>query len=308
MPTVLVTGGTGLIGKRLCEKLKLAGFDVAVLSQVRYNKSDFPIFYWNWKNEEIDERALKNSDYIIHLAGANIAGQKWTPERKKLIMDSRVKSTNFLQRKLKELKLGPKAFVTASAVGYYGAVTTSKIFKEHDAPENDFLGTVCQLWENAAADVFDARIRTVQIRTGVVLTPQSGAMDKMLLPIKLGVGSALGSGKQFMPWVHIDDLCEIYIKALKDVTMNGAYNAVTCDYHTNKSFTKQLAKKLDRAMWVPNVPAFVMKLLFGEMADMLLCGSRVSNAKIKDAGFEFQYPKLKDALNDLIEGGSKKTG
>lgn len=300
MPTVLVTGGTGLIGKRLCEKLKLAGFDVAILSQVRYNKSDFPIFHWNWEIEEVDERALKNSDYIIHLAGANIAGQKWTPERKKLILDSRVKSTEFLQRKLKELKLGPKAFVSASAVGYYGAITSHKVFKESDPPENDFLGTVCQLWEKAAADVFDARIRTVQIRTGVVLTPKSGAMDKMLTPIKWGVGSAIGSGKQFMPWIHVDDLCDIYIKALNDVTMNGAYNAVTNDHQTNKSFTKHLAQKLGRAMWAPNVPALAMKLLFGEMADMLLYGSRVSSAKIADAGFEFTYPKLEDALDDLM--------
>ena len=300
MPTVLVTGGTGLIGKRLCEKLKMAGFDVAILSQVRYNKSDFPVFYWNWQNEEVDEMALRNSDYIIHLAGASIAGQRWTPKRKKLIVDSRVKSTYFLQRKLKELNLGPKAFVSASAVGYYGAVTTSKILKESNPPENDYLGTVCQLWEKAAADVFDPRIRTVQIRTGVVLTPKEGAMDKMLLPIKMGVGSALGSGKQYMPWIHIDDLCDIYIKALQDVSMNGAYNATSPEHHTNKSFTKALASTLGRIMWMPNVPSFAMKLMFGEMADMMLYGSRVSSDKILDAGFEFQFGELDLALDDLM--------
>ena len=300
MPTVLVTGGTGLIGKRLCEKLKMAGFDVAILSQVRYNKSDFPVFYWNWQNEDVDEMALRNSDYIIHLAGASIAGQRWTPKRKKLIVDSRVKSTYFLQRKLKELNLGPKAFVSASAVGYYGAVTTSKILKESNPPENDYLGTVCQLWEKAAADVFDPRIRTVQIRTGVVLTPKEGAMDKMLLPIKMGVGSALGSGKQYMPWIHIDDLCDIYIKALQDVTMNGAYNATSPEHHTNKSFTKALASTLGRIMWMPNVPSFAMKLMFGEMADMMLYGSRVSSDKVLDTGFEFQFGELDLALEDLM--------
>jgi uncharacterized protein (TIGR01777 family) len=278
----------------------MAGFDVAILSQVRYNKSDFPVFHWNWQNEEVDEMALRNSDYIIHLAGASIAGQRWTPKRKKLIVDSRVKSTYFLQRKLKELNLGPKAFVSASAVGYYGAVTTSKILKESNPPENDYLGTVCQLWEKAASDVFDPRIRTVQIRTGVVLTPKEGAMDKMLLPIKMGVGSALGSGKQYMPWIHIDDLCDIYIKALQDVNMNGAYNATSPEHHTNKSFTKALAKTLGRNMWMPNVPSFAMKLMFGEMADMMLYGSRVSSAKILDAGFKFRFGELNLALEDLM--------
>tara|TARA_R110002050_G_scaffold11122_2_gene37836 strand:- start:38972 stop:39880 length:909 start_codon:yes stop_codon:yes gene_type:complete len=301
MPTVLVTGGTGLIGRHLCQRLKQSGFDVAVLSQVRYNKSEFPVFHWNWKNEEVDEMALRNSDYIVHLAGANIAGQHWTTERKKLIIDSRVKSTQFLQQKLKELNLGPKAFVSASAVGYYGAITTKNIYKETSQPENDFLGTVCQLWEKAASDVFDSRIRTVQIRTGVVLTSKDGAMDKMVLPIKMGVGAALGTGKQYMPWIHIDDLCDIYVKALNDVKMNGAFNAISPEHQTNKSFTKALAKTLGKPMWLPNIPSFILKIMFGEMADMLLYGSRVSSAKILDAGFEFQYPNLDRALADLMK-------
>ena len=301
MPTVLVTGGTGLIGKRLCEKLKLAGFDVAILSQVRHNKSDFPVFYWNWKNGEVDEMALRNSDFIIHLAGANIAGARWTPQRKKLILDSRVKSSQFLHRKLKELNLGPKAFVSASAVGYYGAITSKKIFKESDSAETDFLGTTCQLWEKAASNVFDSRIRTVQIRTGVVLTKTDGALDKMLQPIKWGLGSALGTGKQFMPWVHIDDLCDIYIQALSDVKMNGPYNATSSEHQTNKSFTRILAQKEGRRMWVPNIPSFVLRFSLGEMAEMVLSGSRVSNLKIIDTGFEFQYASLKDALDDLME-------
>jgi uncharacterized protein (TIGR01777 family) len=300
MPTVLVTGGTGLIGRHLCHKLKNAGFDVAVLSQVRYNKSDFPVFYWNWKEQEVDEMALRNSDFIIHLAGANIAGHRWTPERKKLIIDSRVKSTAFLQQKLKELNLGPKAFITASAVGYYGAVTSKKTFKESDQPENDFLGTVCQLWEKAAANVFDSRIRTVQIRTGVVLTPKEGAMDKMVMPIKMGVGSALGTGRQFMPWIHIDDLCNIYIKALEDVSMNGAFNATSPEHLTNKAFNKSLAKALGKKMWMPNVPSFVLKIMFGEMAEMLLYGSKVSSQKLLDRGFKFEFPTLEKALEDLI--------
>jgi len=301
MPTVLVTGGTGLIGKRLCDKLKSAGFDVAILSQVRYNKSEFPIFYWNWQKEEIDEIALKNSDFIIHLAGANIAGKRWSPARKELIVDSRVKSALFLQRKLKELNLSPKAFISASAVGYYGAVTTTKEFRESDQPANDFLGTTCQLWEQAAANVFDSRIRTVQLRTGVVLNPTGGALAKMKQPIKMGFGAALGSGKQSMPWIHVDDLCDMYIQAINDVKMHGAYNAISPNCETNKSITKAIAKSIGRRIWFPNIPSFVLKFMFGEMANMFLYGSQVSSKKIEETGFSFQYEKIEDALENLAE-------
>jgi len=300
MPTVLVTGGTGLIGKQLCKKLKSSGFDVAILSQVRYNKSEFPIFYWNWQKEEIDEIALKNSDFIIHLAGANIAGQRWTPERKKLIVDSRVKSAEFLHRKIKELNLSPKAFISASAVGYYGAVTTKKEFQEIDPPTNDFLGTTCQLWEQAAANAYDPRIRTVQLRTGVVLTPHGGALDKMMQPIKLGFGSALGTGKQSMPWIHVDDLCSIYIQAIHNVKMHGPFNASSPENQTNKSLTKAIAKAIGKRIWFPNVPSFVLKFMFGEMANMFLYGSKVSSTKILDTGFEFKFKELDKALDDLI--------
>ena len=301
MPTVLVTGGTGLIGKRLCEKLKDAGFDVAILSQVRYNKSEFPVFYWNWKKEEINEIALKNSDFIIHLAGANIAGKRWTAGRKELIVDSRVKSAHFLHQKIKELNLSPKAFISASAVGYYGAITSKKKFKETDQPANDFLGTTCQLWEQASANAFDPRIRTVQLRTGVVLTPTGGALAKMSQPIKLGFGAALGSGKQSMPWIHVDDLCEMYIQAIKDVKLHGAYNATSPDCQTNKTLTKAIAKSIGRRIWFPNIPSFILKFMFGEMANMFLYGSRISSAKVLDTGFKFQYEKLEDALKDLAE-------
>lgn len=299
MATVLVTGGTGLIGKRLCEKLKLAGYDVAVLSQVRYNKSDFPVFYWNWQKQEIDEIALKNSDFIIHLAGANIAGQRWSESRKKLIVDSRVESTEFLQSKIKELNISPKAFITASAVGYYGAITTKKVFKEINSPGTDFLATTCKLWEEAASNVFDPRIRTVQLRTGIVLTSTGGAIEKIIKPIKFGIGAILGSGKQAMPWIHVDDLCDMYIKAIQDVRLNGVYNAAAPDFQSNKTLTKALAKVVNKRIWLPNVPNFILKIIYGEMAVMLLYGSQVSSEKILNTGFEFKYPKLKEALKQL---------
>ncbi len=300
MATVLVTGGTGLVGRHLCKHLKNAGYDVAILSQVRYNKSEFPIFYWNWKDQEIDEIALKTSDFIIHLAGANIAGQRWSKKRKELLIDSRVKSTQFLQNKLKELQLSPKAFITASATGYYGMVTTDTVFKESDPASTDFLGEICSQWEKAGAEVYDPRIRTAQIRTGIVLTAKDGALGKMMPPIKLGMGSPLGSGKQKMPWIHIEDLCNIYQLALENPEIYGAFNAVAPEMETNKSLTKAIAKAVNRSIVLPNVPGFVLKIMFGEMAQILLTGSHASSQKIQDRGFKFKFPSLSGALNDLL--------
>ncbi len=300
MATVLVTGGTGLIGKHLCKHLKNAGYDVAILSQVRYNKSEFPVFYWNWKNQEIDEIALKTSDFIIHLAGANIAGQRWSPERKQLIQDSRIKSSDFLHQKIKELNLSPEAFISASAVGYYGMVTSKDIFKESHKASEDFLGKTCSEWEKAASNVYDPRIRTVQIRTGIVLTAKDGALGKMTLPVKLGAGSPLGTGKQWMPWIHIQDLCEIYLHAMENRKITGAFNAVAPEGQTNSSFTKAIAKSLGKKVWLPHVPSFVLKFMFGEMAQIFLTGSHVSSQKIQDRGFQFSFPTLKKSLQDLI--------
>ncbi|UTW67612.1 TIGR01777 family oxidoreductase [bacterium SCSIO 12643] len=300
MKTVLVTGGTGLIGKHLCHFLKQSGYHVAILSQIKHNKSEFPVFYWNWKKQEIDETALQNSDYIIHLAGANIAGQRWSDSRKKLILDSRVQSTLFLQKKIKELNLSPSAFISASAVGYYGMITDSHIYKESDSPADDFLGDVCAKWENAATQVYDPRIRTVQLRTGIVLTSKGGALQKMTQPIQAGIGSPLGSGKQFIPWIHIDDLCQMYLDAIQNTHLHGAYNASAPEHHTNRSFTKTIAQKLNRPIWLPPVPAFVLKMIFGDMAKLLLYGSRASSEKIKSTGFSFKYPELKAALDDLL--------
>lgn len=300
MATVLVTGGTGLIGKHLCKHLKNAGYDVAILSQVRYNKSEFPVFYWNWKDQEIDEIALKTSDFIIHLAGANIAGKRWSLERKQLIQDSRTKSSEFLHRKIKELNLSPKAFISASAVGFYGMVTSSKVFKENSNASNDFLGKTCFEWEKSAANAYDPRIRTAQIRTGIVLTTKDGALGKMMLPVKLGAGSSLGSGKQWMPWIHIQDLCAIYLQALENPKISGAFNAVAPEAQTNHSFTSAIAKSLGKKIWLPNVPSFVLRFMFGEMAQILLTGSHASSQKIQDRGFKFQFPTLEKALQNLI--------
>lgn len=202
--------------------------------------------------------------------------------------------------KINESNKSIKAFISASAIGYYGSESSEKIFSEDDSPTKDFLGSTCEKWENSTKLFKEKEIRTVLIRTGVVLTSNGGALAKIKTPVDLGIASALGDGKQFLPWIHIDDLCNIYIKAIEDIEMTGPYNAVAPDHKTNKEFTHVLARVLKKPFWFPNVPAFTMKLIFGELSKILLEGSRVSSNKIRTAGYKFLFPKLEDALNDLL--------
>ncbi len=300
MTTILISGGTGLVGRYLCKKLKEKGYKVAILSRVSRQDLETPTYNWNIARNEIDKKAIETADYIIHLAGANIGRKRWTKKRKQLIIESRVKTGQLLFNKIKENKNKLKAFISASATGYYGAITTDKIFSEIDASYNDFLSNTCQQWEKSAESFEALGIRTVKIRTGVVLTKHGGALAKMITPVRLGIGSAIGSGGQYFPWIHINDLCGIYIKAIEDTRMKGVYNAVAPDHKTNKDFTMTLARVLKKPFWFPNIPAVAMKLMFGKMSDMLLQGSRVSSNKIRSAGYNFIFPNLEGALDNLI--------
>ncbi len=297
-PSVLVTGGSGLIGTRLCQKLSETGYDVKVLTRKKKENSRFKNYYWNPEKKEIEPEALEDCTYIVHLAGANIASKRWTKNRKKEILSSRAGTAKFLYESISGLKLKPTAFISSSAVGFYGTVTSEKVFSEDDPAAQDFLGQTCGQWE-AAADLFrESGIRTVKIRTSLVLA-NKGPLSKIMLPVKLGIGSPLGKGNQYMPWIHIDDLCAIFIKAIEDTNLDGAYNAVAPDHKTNREFTKTLATILRRPMIAPNVSAFVLKGLLGEMSVIALEGSRVSSEKIKNAGFKFKYPTLEQALRNI---------
>lgn len=300
MATVLITGGTGTIGRHLSKKLKDKGYKVVWLSRESNKAKEFPAYTWNIEKGEMETAAIETADYIIHLAGANIGEKRWTAKRKQLIINSRVKTGQLIFDKLKETKNKPKAFISASAIGYYGAITTDKIFSETDLPGSDFPGETCRLWEQTADNFKQYGIRTVKIRTGVVLTKQGGALAKMILPVKKGIGAAIGSGKQYLPWIHIDDLSGIYLKAIEDTQMNGAYNAVAPDHKTNKDFINTLARLLKKPFWRFNFPGIVMKIIFGKMSAILLQGSRVSSEKIIKAGFIFKFPKLQSALEDLL--------
>lgn len=301
MPKVLLTGGTGVVGLELTRRLRERGYDVVHLSRIANHEATTPAYAWNPSKHELEPEALDGVDAIVHLAGANIGERRWTAQRQREIRDSRVKSAQLILDKVNEMQLPLQVFITASAVGYYGAMTSDKIFTEEDAPASDFIGETCQLWE-AAADAFAAQgIRTVKIRTGVVLTKQGGALQKMLLPIRLGVATPLGSGAQYLPWIHISDLCDIYIQALEDTRMRGAYNAASPQYINNRDFTKTTAFVLNKPFWNISVPAFFLKIIFGEMADIILQGSRVSADKILQSGFQFKFPQLENALKDLLK-------
>ncbi|WP_341221805.1 TIGR01777 family oxidoreductase [Polaribacter atrinae] len=291
MAKIIITGGTGLVGKRLSKLLIDKKHDVVILSRSPKNENEFK---WDISSNYVDEKALLNTDYIIHLAGAGIADKRWTKERKEVIINSRVKSANLLFDKISELKINLKGFISASGVGYYGAITTNKIYQETDNAGTDFLGDVCQKWENAAHQFSTKNIPVTILRTGIVLTDNGGALDKMKTPII----TPLGSGKQFLPWIHLDDLCAIYIKAIED-NLEGIFNAVAPEHHTSITFSKELAKSINKPYIGIGVPSFMLKLIFGEMAKILLEGSKISAKKIEKNGYSFRFETLKKALNNL---------
>ena len=291
MAKIVITGGTGLVGKRLTALLIERKHEVRILSRNPKDKNEFK---WDVSKGFVDEKAIENIDYIIHLAGAGIADKRWTKERKEVIVNSRVATANLLFNKIKEQKIALKGFISASGSNYYGAQTTEKIYKESAPVGTDFLGEVCRKWEAAAHQFKDLNIPVTILRTGVVLSKTGGALEKMRTPIV----SPLGSGNQYMAWIHIDDLCEIYIKAVEGV-LTGVYNTVSPESHTSKTFSKTLARAIKRPYLPIAVPGFLLKLVFGELAIILLEGSRLSSGKIEKKGFVFKYIELKRALESL---------
>lgn len=298
---VLITGGTGFIGKYLTRLLIANGYSVSIFSRsLKQNADDISYFRWDIANHFIEEEAILKADYIIHLAGEGIADQRWTAKRKEAIVQSREKSIQLIYDVLKKHNKKLDAFVSASGVGIYGAVNGSEICTENTLAVNDFLGSTCQKWEAAADTIASLGIRTVKIRTGLVLGKDEGFLKKLIPIFKMKLGAALGSGKQYMPWIHIDDLCSIYLEAIKNDEMTGAYNAAINDNTNNEIFSKTLAKIYGYSLWLPNVPAFLIQMVLGEMALIVLKGRRVSSDKIEKTGFQFRFNTLELALEDCI--------
>jgi hypothetical protein len=298
---VLITGGTGLVGQRLSNILVKLGYQVSFLSREKSQIPHIQVYQWNIREGYIEESAIQNTDYIIHLAGAGVADQAWTESRKKEILTSRTHSSELLAKYLKKYTHSVKAFVSASAIGIYGLDTGDTLVSEDSATESqDFLAEVTRQWEKSIDSVAELNIRTVKLRIGIVLSAEGGALAKIAQPIRWGAGAALGSGKQYMSWIHIEDLCQMFVYMLENEQLSGVYNAVGKQPVSNAEFTQAVAKTLHKPLFLPNVPNFALKLMLGEMANIVTGGNRVSSQKIEATGFKFQYNTLAEALQDLL--------
>ena len=304
MSKILITGGTGLIGQNLTVLLQSAGHEVAYLSRNK-EASDYKvkIFGWNIEQNTVDPQAIRWADQIVHLAGESVAGSRWTKSKKEAILASRVNSTRLLFNTLKEQQHHVNTVVSASAIGAYGSDLSPDWISE-DAPYGtDFLAQVVHQWERETEAIRTLGIRTVNIRVGIVLSSRGGALDKMALPIKYGLGAALGTGTQMMSWIHINDLVGIFAMALDNNNWQGVFNGVSPNVVSNNDFTIELARVLKKPLLLPKVPSIVLKLLLGEMSELVLGGQRISSEKISAAGYHFTYPTLDQALYNLLGSG-----
>ncbi|QEC52266.1 hypothetical protein EDD80_106132 [Anseongella ginsenosidimutans] len=294
---VLIAGGSGLIGSRLTQLLLERDYCVSWLSRSTENKTSFRVYHWDTVKGVIENGAVEQADHIINLAGANL-NTRWTEERKKIIVDSRVNSANLIFKTLKECPNEVKTYISASGISYYGNMGSEWMTEDFPAA-NDFLGTCCRLWEKAACQMESLDIRTIRIRTGMVLSDKGGALPKLAGPVKAGIGAALGNGQQWVSWIHIDDICKIYIHALENQDMHGAYNAATPNPVSNKGLIKEIARTLNKPLWLPNVPALALRAVFGEMSSVVLDSTRVSAERVLDSSFRFRFPELPAALRQI---------
>ena len=298
---ILMSGVTGLIGRTLSQKLKNDGHTIIGLSRSpeRSGKSSVDAMHkWEPESGLPPAAALEGCEAVIHLAGEPVAEGRWNEEKKRRIRDSRVISTRNLVEAMRTMATKPRVFVAGSAVGIYGD-RGDEVLDETAKPGTDFLAKVCIEWEAEASRARELGIRTVAVRTGVVLATESGALKKMLPAFRLGVAGAIGNGQQYFPWIHLDDMVGLFELALKDDSLNGALNGCVPEVVTNREFTKELADALHRVAVLP-VPAFALKLLFGEMATVLLASQRTVPKAALNAGYKFRYPDLKSALKNLV--------
>ena len=298
--TVLVTGGTGLIGRALCPLLTANGYDVRLLSRAAGLNGKYRSYHWNVENGEMDFQALDGADHIIHLAGANIGEKRWTEARKALIRSSRTDAATLLAAAVSKYPGKIKTFLGASAVGYYGAHTSAHIFTEADPPASDFLGTTCAQWEASSLVFEELGCRRVLLRTGVVLSREGGIIPALKPMVKWGMGAVAGTGSQYLPWIHIEDLCRLYLFALRTSGLHGAFNAVAPEDTDYRTFIHTMARIMGRRILLPAIPGSILKVLLGEMSQMVLYGSRVSASLVMEAGFAFNLPVLSDALGSEL--------
>jgi hypothetical protein len=298
---ILVTGATGLIGKRLSRRLISEGHKIVILSRRPENvpvSSQTEVFGWNAEKSAPPAEALAGIDAVVHLAGEPVAAARWTEEQKRKIRNSRVLGTKNLVEGLRKTATRPGVMVSGSAVGIYGS-RGDETLPESAVPGTGFLVDICREWEAEADEAQALGIRVAQVRIGVVLSSEGGALEKMLLPFKLGIGGRLSSGRQWFPWIHIDDIVGILHFALSNQRLKGPVNGVAPGIVTNAEFTKQLASELNRPVFLP-VPEFALRIMMGEMANVVLASQRVIPEVAMQAGYRFAFPDLREALHDLL--------
>lgn len=302
MSSILITGGTGLIGRNLAKLLISKGHHVIILSRKKKpHQGNISYAEWDPEKSIIDTAAVGDADHIIHLAGAGVAERRWTAKRKKQILNSRVNGGELIVKSIKEIPNKIQTVLSASAIGWYGPdIKGSRhTFIESDPPSEDFLGHTCQLWEKSILPVTEQGKRLVIIRTGIVLSNEGGAFPEFEKPIRRGVACILGSGKQVISWIHIDDICRIYLAAIENKYMTGVYNATAPETITNKKFILRLAKAVKRPFIAVHVPGFVLKLFLGEMSVEVLKSTTVDNSRLRNSGFNFLFPSVDAALGEL---------
>ncbi|QHS55985.1 TIGR01777 family protein [Mucilaginibacter sp. 14171R-50] len=296
--SILITGGSGLLGRELTKALLNSGHSVAHLSRSAPKNPQVKTFLWDVKNDVIDEHCIDGIDTIIHLAGAGIAEKRWTEKRKKEIVESRTKSIALIYRLMGSKPNQVTTVLSASGIGYYSN-RGDELLTEDKEPALDFIGTCCVEWEKAVDEGAQFGLRIVKFRTGVVLTTKGGALPQLARPIKMGVGSALGNGRQWVSWIHHHDVIAMYLFGLSNDQLTGVFNMSAPFPVTNSELTRAVANHLHRPLWAPKVPAFLIKLLFGQMASLVLGSTKVSVQKIQEAGFKFNYPDITGALKEI---------
>ncbi len=300
MRTVLIAGGTGLVGTRLSEILRDRGYKVIHLSRRQNLETEFPAYVWDVEKGTIDEVALMQADYIINLAGAGIADKRWTDARKKLIIQSRTQSTALLGHFIKDKSLKIKAYLSASAIGFYGN-RQDDIMTEESTAGNGFLVESTVEWEKYVNEISSLGIRTIALRIGIVLTTKGGALEKMLISFWFRLGVYFGNGKQWFSWIHIEDVCNMFVWAIENEKAQGTYNAVAPNALTNFELTEAISEAKGGGYLMIPTPVFALRLAMGEMADVVLSSTRVSSKKVENQGFRFQFREILPALRDLFK-------
>lgn len=297
---ILITGGTGMIGRYLTKLLLKEGFEVGILSRHELNDKNVKCWKWDIDDEIVDDEALNFADHIVHLAGANLSEKNWSKERKKEILESRVKPAQLLFRKIRETGKSYQSFISASGISYYGWNTGTILMDEdRKKPGDDFLAVVVKEWEAAVQQFSSIGIRTVILRNGPVLSHDGAFLKKIVPLVKLGLAAGVGNGEQYISWIHFEDVCRIILKSIQDPAMEGVFNTVAPEPVTNIEMMKAIAASMHKPFLLPNVPAFIIRLMYGEMSSMVLGSSRVSSAKIESKGFEFKYRAINEALTNL---------